>query len=87
MSLNPKILELLELPLTLVYSNINKLKLNVPFKNLGSKPVEVFLDGLYIIVKATPESQWNFRDYKAFLTKLSNIQQFSEQCIQKIVDR
>jgi len=55
-SLNPKILELLELPLTLVYSNINKLKLNVPFKNLGSKPVEVFLDGLYIIVKATPES-------------------------------
>jgi len=83
-SLNPSIIDLLELPLTLRFSKICKLELKVPFKNLGSKPVEVFLDGLYVILNPKAQSEWSFKDYKELKAKLGSVEAFAAECLQKI---
>lgn len=41
---------MLDLPVSLRFSHIGELKLKVPWKNLSSAPVEVFLDGVYLII-------------------------------------
>lgn len=75
---------MLELPLFLRFSKIGKLELKVPFKNLGSKPVEVFLDGLYLIVNPKGKNEWTFKDYRALKAKLENVEAFAADCLQKI---
>lgn len=83
-SLNPLVIEMLELPLVLRYSKIDKLELKVPYKNLGSKPVEIFLDGLYLILNPKAQNEWTFKDYKALKAKLLNVEVFATECLQKL---
>lgn len=61
-ALNPSVIDLFDLPLMLRYSRIGKLELKVPFNSLGSTPVEVFLDGLYVIVNPKSQTEWTFKD-------------------------
>ncbi|KAL4496109.1 hypothetical protein ABPG72_015531 [Tetrahymena utriculariae] len=84
-SLNPNIVSMLDLPINHQYSKIKKLELKVPFKNIGSKPVEVFLDGLYLVVTPKEQKDWTFKDLKAFKNKLSNIESFAAECVSKIL--
>ncbi|KAL4498677.1 hypothetical protein ABPG73_003474, partial [Tetrahymena malaccensis] len=83
-SLNPNVVNMLDLPINHQYSKIKKLELKVPFKNIGSKPVEVFLDGLYLVVTPKEQKDWTFKDFKAFKNKLSNIESFAAECVSKI---
>lgn len=80
-SLNPQVIDMLGLPLVLAFSKVGKLELKVPFKNLGSKPVEVFLDGLYLIVTPKSKKDWSFKDFRALKEKLSNVEAFAADCI------
>ncbi|EGR30928.1 PH domain protein [Ichthyophthirius multifiliis] len=83
-SLNPQVIEMLELPLNLRFSKIGKLILKVPFKNIGSKPVEVYLDGLYLLLNPKNQSDWTFKDYKGLQTKISQIETFIAECVKKL---
>ncbi|EAR90561.2 PH domain protein (macronuclear) [Tetrahymena thermophila SB210] len=83
-SLNPNIVNMLELPINHQYSSIKKLELKVPLKNIGSMPVEVFLDGLYLIATPKEQKEWKFKDYNSFKTKLANVEAFAAECVQKI---
>jgi vacuolar protein sorting-associated protein 13A/C len=55
---------MLDLPISLRFSHIGKLTLKVPWKNLSSSPVEVYLDGVYLILSPKHNSEWTFKDYK-----------------------
>lgn len=49
-SLKQNIFEMLELPVQIRFSHINKLSMKIPWRNLSTSVVEVFLDGVYIII-------------------------------------
>ena len=76
---------MLELPIQLKFSHIGKLQLKVPLTSIGSSPVEVFLDGLYLIIAPKCPNQWEFKDYKGLEVKKELIEQYVQICINKIV--
>jgi len=63
-SIKPDFLNTLELPIELKFSSIGKLQLNIPLRKIGSSPVEIYLDGLYMIIAPKHPTQWKFKDYK-----------------------
>lgn len=69
---------MLELPLNLRFSHIGKLTLKVPWKNLSNAPVEVYLDGVYLIISPKHSNEWTFKDLKGLNEKLENINKFAE---------
>lgn len=50
--------ELLDLPFDLKFSHIKKLILKIPFTNLSGAPVEIELDGLYVLLDVQREVDW-----------------------------
>lgn len=72
---------MLNLPVNLRFSHVGKLTLKVPWKNLSSAPVEVYLDGVYLILSPKHESQWEFKDFKAFKEKFENINEYANVTI------
>lgn len=63
-SLKEKVIDMLDLPINLRFSHIGKLELDVPWKNISSKPVNVFLDGVYLIIDPKHVNEWSFKDYR-----------------------
>lgn len=55
-SLKEGIIDMLNLPVELRFSHIGKLTLKVPWKNLSSAPVEVYLDGVYLVLSPKHQS-------------------------------
>ncbi|KAL4505260.1 hypothetical protein ABPG72_016327 [Tetrahymena utriculariae] len=83
-SLNPSVIDMLNLPITHQFSRIEKFELKAPIKSIGSKPVELLLDGLYLVVTPKEKKEWTFQDYQSLRLKLLNIESFSVECLQKI---
>ena len=51
------------LPLKMVYGKISKLKLQVPYTSLSSKPVTAILDGVDIVVQPiTNQAEWDLKN-------------------------
>lgn len=48
--LRPDIFKQYKIPLELVYGQIGNLKISVPWQNIGSKPVDVLIENVYIVV-------------------------------------
>ena len=49
-SIRPEVLEMFELPISLLFSSIGKLSLSVPWRSIGSSPVEMTLENLFIVI-------------------------------------
>ena len=61
-NLKPDIFKKNGLPLELIYGKIGELKLEVPYANLGSKPVIAKLNDLQIVVRPiTDQAQWDMK--------------------------
>ncbi|KAL4462680.1 hypothetical protein ABPG74_000510 [Tetrahymena malaccensis] len=83
-SLNPSVVDMLNLPISHQFSRIEKFELKAPIKSIGSKPVELLLDGLYLVVTPKEKNEWTFQDYNSLRLKLLNIESFAIECLQKI---
>ena len=59
-SIKPEVLDRIELPIKLLFSSIGKLSLTVPWKSLGSQPVEILLENLFIVLQLKDEKEWKF---------------------------
>ena len=57
-NINSNILDQLEFPLLLKFSNIGKLELKIPWSKLSSNPVHILLDKVFLIVSPKDKSQW-----------------------------
>lgn len=52
------LIEKLRLPVNLLMGKIGKLKINVPWNNLSSKPVEVVIESVNIVVTPKGRNEW-----------------------------
>ena len=60
--LKPNALLLLQLPLIISYGKIVKLIIKVPWAKLSSSPVEVRLEGLFIIISTQNKQDWEYSE-------------------------
>ena len=86
-SVRPEIFNQFELPLQMVFSHIGKLEVKVPWSSLGSKPVEVLLENVYVILSQTHEKEWKSIDYASIGKKLEVIETFAKDYLQKIIGK
>lgn len=49
--------------------------------------MEVFLDGLYLVLNPKVEKEWSFKDYKGLKTKLEQLDTFIAECLKKIANK
>ena len=82
--LKTDIITKLELPLFISYSFIGKLDVKLPWKSLGSKPVEVKLEDVYIIVSPLNSNEWRNFDFNSVTKRLAKLEKFVKECLQKI---
>lgn len=65
--INPDILKKFNLPLKMVFGKIESLLLKVPWNNLSSKPVELFIDSINVVLALENISEWysekNYLDF------------------------
>ncbi|GBG32469.1 Vacuolar protein sorting-associated protein 13C [Hondaea fermentalgiana] len=57
LELKKEVLDSLRLPLTIHCGHISKFKVLVPWSKLGSQPVEVHIDGVYLLARLAPEDE------------------------------
>ena len=48
----------LRVPLDLLMGKIGRLKIDVPWNRLSSKPVEIEIDSVYIVVTPKGQDEW-----------------------------
>ena len=68
-SIKKEAVNLLELPVVLKFSHIGRIQVKIPMTKIGSSPVEVSLEGIYIILQPKPLASWEFKDYRDLDTK------------------
>jgi len=66
-SLKSDILDLLDLPLQLRFSFVEKLMITIPWKQIFSEPVKIQIVNLFAIV--SPKEQWDFSKIHSFENK------------------
>lgn len=50
-TLNPEIVDLLQIPVHINYSSLGKVQLIAPWKNISTQPVQLIIDHLFLIIK------------------------------------
>jgi vacuolar protein sorting-associated protein 13A/C len=59
-NLKPECVDMLGLPLKILFSNVGKLSLKIPWSKLSSSPVEICLEDIFILLSLKSEGEWNF---------------------------
>jgi len=89
-TLNPKIFELFSLPFQLFDSKIGKMQLLIPWNKLSSRPVELVLENLLIILCPLKKNDWKIGNHindKILLEKLALIEKIENGFIEKILKK
>jgi vacuolar protein sorting-associated protein 13A/C len=84
-SIKPEVLNMLELPVKMKFSYLGRLKLSVPWKSLGSKPVEVLLENIYVVLEPVARESWVPTDYKNIHKRLELLEMFIADYMKKIL--
>lgn len=86
-SLKPEIMDLLDLPIDIIFSNIGSLTLNIPWSKLSSSPVPISLENIYLIIGPKKSADWNFTDKASIEKKLEDIEAYAKQCLSKFAKK
>lgn len=78
------VLDMLELPFKMKYSHIGRLRLKVPWKNLGSAPVELQLEDVFVVISPLSNKQWEPIDFKNVQARMDLIESFITEFTNKI---
>lgn len=74
--LKPDALLLLQIPLKITYGKIVKLIVKVPWAKLSSAPVEVRLEGLYIVLSTEEKSNWQYSEEGDLIDRKEQIEAY-----------
>ena len=85
-SVKPEVLNLLELPLKMKFSFVKKLELNIPWKSLGSSPVEILLEDIFLILEPVNIDDWVPIDYRNIQKRLQLMEMFINDYMNKIME-
>ena len=83
---NPGVIDSLELPLKITYSHIGGLMLKVPWKSLGSSPVDIQLEDVFLIVAPISSEEWEPICFNNVDYKMNLIDSFADQFAKKLAE-
>ncbi len=86
-SIKPEILKILELPFKMKFSSVGRLNATIPWSNLGSKPVEIVLEDVMIVLLPIDPEDWEPIEYKTVTQKLKRIENFANQYSLKLAQK
>lgn len=86
-SLKPEVMDLLDLPIDIVFSNIGRMTLNIPWSKLSSSPVPITLEDIYLVIGPRKESDWSFVDKSSIQSKLESIESYAKDCLRKLAKK
>jgi len=78
--LKPEVIEMLELPLHLRFSHIEKFQVNVPWSKISQQSVEIFIQNVFVIVTQKSRNDWKLEFYKHEL-----IEQFLRKTLEEFL--
>jgi len=68
-TIRPEVIEKLDLPLKMIYSNIGKMQVRIPWTSLSSQPVEICLQDILVVLSIQQPSAWDFSKANAINRK------------------
>lgn len=74
-------------PFLLKYSFIRSLRLKIPWKSLTSSKIEIYFNGLYIVMGEQPEKDWVIRDVNLISRRKREVDTFAEEVMKKYDER
>jgi len=86
-SIKPEAIEKLGLPIVIKQSHIGKLTLNLNWKSIASRPVEVFLEDVLIVVHPLDKERWSFDDLQFFQKRMDLIEGLVQSYALKILEK
>jgi len=86
-SVKPEVLEMLGLPIKMRFSFVGRLKLSIPWKSLGSKPVEIFLENIFLVLEPINKESWSPIDYKDIHKRLELMEMYVNDVMKKIAEK
>jgi vacuolar protein sorting-associated protein 13A/C len=60
--LKSDIFQMWQLPLVLKYGKITRLFVKIPWSRLASEPVEIILEGLYMVISPQQKEEWDYSE-------------------------
>lgn len=67
----------LGLPAKLLYSYIKSLKLQIPWKSLSTSKIEIYFEGLYLILGSQKEEEWPARNEKVVASRVKEVEDYA----------
>jgi len=86
-AVKPDVLAKLDLPFRMKYSFVSKLSVSVPWKSLGSKPVEITLEDVYIILEPVAQEAWRAVDFTTVTKRIELMESFVQSYMSKIAQK
>ena len=86
-ALKPEILEMLDLPLKMNYSSIGNISISIPWKNLGSKPIELVIEDIHLILQPIDKDSWKSIDFRTVNQKLRMMNTFVQNYTAKLAQK
>lgn len=86
-SLKQEVVNNLDFPLQMKYSSVGKLSVSVPWKNLGSKPVEIILEDVAMVVEPKSRESWQDINFRTADKKLQMMDSFVKSYMAKFAQK
>ena len=81
--LNPEILQNFDFPMEIIHSSVGRLKISVPWTSLSSKPVEILLQDVFLIVTPTDLDQYEISIQRLAKQKLNIMTAYAKSLLAK----
>ena len=85
-SIKKEVIKMLNMPVNMKFSHLGELKLDIPFKNLGSKPVEASLTNVFIILEPADKDTWEVSDYAKIQSRINLMELYIAEYLAKIME-
>lgn len=86
-SINKKVIEMLEWPIDLCYSCIQKFSLELPIFKLDEKPCSLTMSDVLIIVQRRSRNKWKFEMEKEIKKIEENIEKYIQKLLEEFNDK
>ncbi|CAN0031680.1 unnamed protein product, partial [Sphacelaria rigidula] len=65
LKVNPQAVNQLRLPVTILDGTVKRLEVHIPWAQLGSKPVKVFIEGVCVLMAPVDKDSWDDEEVHA----------------------
>jgi len=86
-AVKPDVLAKLDLPFRMKFSFVSKLSVSVPWKSLGSKPVEITLEDVYVILEPVSQEAWRAVDFTTVTKRIELMESFVQSYMSKMAEK